>query len=217
MAHLPNHTIILYLHLFKDSAENIYVPHEALSLISQAANAPIYGFLDQYLGWGIIGGHLFSTETHGTKAAELGLRILAGEKPADMPWLEGAANVDMFDWRQLQRWGISQGRLPPGSIVRYKEPSMWEQYHEFIIGSAVLCGVEALLFIGLLVQRKRRRLVEHSLEERLASRGSWLNFPRRSSIRPQIGALISKSSMDCNTSRSFWVRIAAASWSSWSQ
>ena len=34
VAHLPNHTIILYLHLFKDSAENIYVPHEALSLIS---------------------------------------------------------------------------------------------------------------------------------------------------------------------------------------
>jgi ABC-type uncharacterized transport system substrate-binding protein len=128
VAHLPKHTIILYLHLFKDSVGNMFMPGEALWRISEAANAPVYGFVDQLLGQGIIGGHLFSLEMHGTEAAAAGLRILAGEKPAEMPLLARRANADMFDWRQLQRWEISEDRLPPSSLVRYKVPSMWEQY-----------------------------------------------------------------------------------------
>ncbi len=153
MAHLPKHMIILYLHLFKDKAGTLCKPNEALPLISQAATAPIYGFVDQFLGRGIVGGHLFSLDMHGSEAAAAGLRILAGEKPAEMSFLAGRANADMFDWRQLQRWGISENRLPPGSHVHYKVPSIWEQYQGYIIGSGLLCGVEALLISRLLRQR----------------------------------------------------------------
>ena len=31
----------------------------------------------------------------------------------------------IFDWRELQRWGIPESRLPPGSVVRYRAPSLW--------------------------------------------------------------------------------------------
>jgi PAS domain S-box-containing protein len=106
-------------------------------------------------------------DKHGAMAGELGQRILAAEAPADIPIVEGSAGVDMVDWRQLRRWGNREDRLPPGNIVRYKEASTWDQYQAYFIGGALLCGVEALLILGLLVQRKRRRHTEALLEERL--------------------------------------------------
>ena len=31
-----------------------------------------------------------------------------------------APGPPIFDWRELQRWGIPESRLPPGSVVRYR-------------------------------------------------------------------------------------------------
>jgi len=79
--------------------------------------------------------------------------------------------VPMFDWRELRRWNISPQRLPPGSIVRFKETTYWEQYHKLILWAVSLCTVEAFLIGALLVQLRRRRLAERSLrdsEERMS-------------------------------------------------
>ena len=72
----------------------------------------------------------------------------------------------MFDWRQLKRWGISEEHLPPGSIVRFKEPTLWEQYKWSIIGFITFCFGQTLLIVGLFVQRSRRKRVERALAER---------------------------------------------------
>ena len=34
----------------------------------------------------------------------------------------------IFDWRQMQRWGISESNLPPGSTIYFREPTVWERY-----------------------------------------------------------------------------------------
>ena len=167
---LPPRTLILYLHIFKDGAGNTFNPTESLSLVAQKANAPIYIFFDQYLGYGAVGGHVYSFERHGAKAAQLGLRVLAGEKPADIPILNEGTSVTMVDWRQLRRWGISEDRLPPGSVIQFRELSFWDHYKWRIIGVVSLCVVEGLLIFALLTQRARRRRVEEALrdnEERL--------------------------------------------------
>ncbi len=71
----------------------------------------------------------------------------------------------MFDWRQLRQWNISEKRLPPGSAVRFKEATYWEQHYRFILGAATLCALQAFLLGALLIQRRRRRLAEKSLRE----------------------------------------------------
>ena len=97
------------------------------------------------------------------------------------PLNEGTSGA-MVDWRQLQRWGISEGRLPPGSVIQFREPSFWDHYKWRIIGVVSLCIVEGLLIFALLAQRARRRRVEEALrdnEERLnlalgaANMGAW--------------------------------------------
>ena len=71
----------------------------------------------------------------------------------------------MFDWHQLRRWNISEQRLPPGSIVRFKEATYWEQHYRIIVTAVSLCLLEALLIVALLVQLRRRRRAESALRE----------------------------------------------------
>src|SRR5437899_2292860 len=62
---LPPNSAVLYLTLFTDGGGLAFVPHEALSLIPAAANAPVYVSLDQYVGRGAVGGHVYSLDAHG--------------------------------------------------------------------------------------------------------------------------------------------------------
>ena len=114
--------MILYTTVFTDGAGRRFVPHEAVSSIAAAANAPVYVFLDQYVGLGAVGGNVYSIDTHGAHVAALGLQILRGASPASLPIRELGAQVDLFDARQLKRWNLDEARLPPGSIVRYRDP-----------------------------------------------------------------------------------------------
>ena len=44
--------------------------------------------------------------------------------PENIGVQQTSANTDMFDWRQLRRWGISEASLPPNSVVRNKETEL---------------------------------------------------------------------------------------------
>jgi signal transduction histidine kinase/ABC-type uncharacterized transport system substrate-binding protein len=166
-ARLPKGTLVFYVSMLRDAAGRRFNGAEALSILAQASSAPIYGAFEAYLGHGIVGGRLSGYATQGVKAAELGLRILRGEPPKSLPILDEGATAYMFDGRQLRRWGISEGRLPLGSVVRYEEVSRWARYRwELVAGSGLaLSGV--MLAIGVLLQRTGRRRAEALLAERL--------------------------------------------------
>jgi PAS domain S-box-containing protein len=152
---LPARTIILYVRLQKDGVGKPFIPHDAMALLAQAANVPVYGMLDTYLDTGMVGGHLVSFEAQGRKAAELGLRVLRGESSATIPATEAGTNIYIFDWRQLRRWNIPERNLPPGSIVRYHELTIWERYQRQILGASVLILTQTLL-IGLLLMHRAK-------------------------------------------------------------
>jgi hypothetical protein len=73
--------------------------------------------------------------------------------------------ASIYDWRELRRWKIGEHRLPPGSIVRFREPSLWEQYQGYIIGALVIIALQAVLILGLLFQRARRLGAEAEARE----------------------------------------------------
>ena len=108
---------------------------------------------------------MVSFEAEGEKAARLASRVLAGEKPESIALPETSENPYMFDWRQLRRWGIAEDALPHGSVVLYKQPGFWDLYRWRIIGVISLCIVEALLIVGLLVERANRRRADEGLRE----------------------------------------------------
>ncbi len=113
-----------------------------------------------------MGGSLISFQEQGRLAGELAARIVNGEKPEQLtPVL--APNRLLFDWRQLKRWGIPEDKLPAGSLVRYREYTLWELYRGWIIGCLVLLGLQSGLIGALLINRAKRRRAEQGLAERL--------------------------------------------------
>ena len=162
---LPEHSVVLYYLLTRDGEGKGFPPWEAASMVAEAANAPVYGCLDSYLGHGIVGGRMTSMEMTGVKAGEMALRILRGEKTSDIPMSGQGTIIDMFDWRQFKRFKIREDRLPPGSIVRFREFSIWEQYKWYILGLTTFCIVEFLLIVGLWIQRRRRSQAEEEVRE----------------------------------------------------
>ena len=163
VAKLPSGSIVLYLHVFQDGAGQTFIPAKALDVLAAAANAPIYGHVDSYVGRGIVGGRVMSFEMAGKNAAALSLRILSGARPETVSVSDLSPNVNMIDWRQLRRWGLSEDSLPPGADVRFREPGLWDLYRWHILGALSLFALQTGLIVALLAQRADRRRAEESL------------------------------------------------------
>ncbi len=159
LAALPPHTIVFFLNFLLDRAGNGYSLPESVSLVAPTSSAPVYVTIQSGFRPGVMGGRMISYEALGNTAAGVGLRVLAGESPQNIP-PQTVPSVALFDWRELRRWGIGEQQLPPGSIVRFKELTLWEQYKWQIVGIISLCILEALLIAYLLFTRARRRRAE---------------------------------------------------------
>src|SRR5215472_15356165 len=167
LSHLPPQTLVFYTTVFRDGAGETLVPREVVKRVSAAANAPTYGFLEQYVGQGIIGGQVNSLSAHGVEAAKLALEVLAGTAASRPQVAEIPTNKLVFDWRQLQRWGITESKLPAGSEIRFGESSAWEQYKPQILAITAAILVQAALIGWLIHERQYRHRAERSARERV--------------------------------------------------
>jgi signal transduction histidine kinase len=164
---LPSRDIVLYLSLFQDGIGHPFVPYQVAERVSGAASVPVYGFFDQYLGHGIVGGSLYSFTAIGAETAKLVLRLLADAVPPQN-LTEVFSNKVAFDWRQLQRWNISENRLPPGSEVLFREPTLWRQYSWQIALIIAVLLAQAGLIVALLAEHRRRQRAEVQSRQRMA-------------------------------------------------
>ncbi|MGB8632634.1 MAG: ATPase, partial [Xanthobacteraceae bacterium] len=83
-AKLPVHSAIFWCGLIVDAAGESHQEFDALTLLRAVTNAPIFSFVDAYLGKGIVGGPLISVRDVGRAAARATVRILDGETPGDI-------------------------------------------------------------------------------------------------------------------------------------
>ena len=100
----------------------------ALPRLHAVANAPIFSYDDAYFGRELVGGPLLSVLEGGRQTAAVATRILGGEKAGDIKTPPIQFATPKFDWREMQRWRISESNLPPGSEIYFREPTAWEKY-----------------------------------------------------------------------------------------
>jgi signal transduction histidine kinase len=165
LADMPPHTIVYFLSLFDDGHGSKFSELKALDQVAAVASVPTYSWVDSSAGHGHVGGSVLNVEGVARLVANAALRVLKGESPESIPTREIDGNVARFDWRQLHRWGISETRLPTGSLVKFREPSFWDQYKFYITGATSVLVLQTVLIAGLLVHRARRRRVENALRE----------------------------------------------------
>jgi len=122
--------------------------------VSEAANAPVFGISDTYLGHGTVGGYVVSFAEQGKIAAQLTAEIFDGRKAADIPIVD-EPSLYMFDARQLKRWNLSQDRLPAGSVLLNREPTVWEKAKGILLTAFFIILGLAALAAHLLYKQKQ--------------------------------------------------------------
>jgi len=163
VSHLSDYSVVIFLFLIEDEAGNTFLPLQAPQMIAKASTAPVYGLWDQLIGLGVVGGYMNSGKIQADLVANMSLRVLRGEKPSGIPYKRYGCKY-MFDWRQLERWGIKETSLPPERIVRFREFSFWERYRKQIIGVSALILIQAMIIAHMIANRIKRQRVEKNLQ-----------------------------------------------------
>jgi signal transduction histidine kinase len=185
-ATLPSRSAIFFYSLVFDGTGAVHQEEVVFGKLRAVANAPIFSWYDAYFGNGIVGGPLISVQDRTQKIANVAVRILQGEAPSQIMMPSVAFGVPKFDWREMQRWGISEDRLPLGSSVYYRDPTAWERYRWQIASVVGALLVQTLLIVGLFYERHRRRHAEAASRQHL----SELAHMNRSSTAGELSASI---------------------------
>ena len=165
---LPPNSAIFWELMIVDAAGVVHEGGTALSRLHAVANAPIFSYDESFFGREIVGGPLLLVADSSRQTAAVAARILNGEKAGEIRVSPVQFASPMFDWREMQRWGIGENRLPPGSQIYFRDPTLWSQYRWLLILIASVILTEAALIIGLLYEHRRRRVAEVQSFQRMS-------------------------------------------------
>ena len=190
LSRLPERSAVYYLSVSVDGAGQRFHPLEYLDRVAAAANVPTYSWVDSAMDHGIVGGSLYSQARAIEHIGQLAQRVLRGEPADGIPMVALSLNTNMVDWRQLRRWRIDEGRVPVGTIVRFRDPTIWDRYRIYILAALTLLITQSVLITGLLIQRQRRRRAEEEL------RGSQGELRRSYERNRDLGARLLRAQED---------------------
>jgi len=161
VAALSDDSVIFYFPISSDDQGTTFASAvEAFPFVASVANRPIIVDTSGYIGLGAVGGFVLTAEQVGQDAGRLALRILNGESASDIPIETANKLKPIFDWRQLQRWGISEAELPEGSEIRFRAPTAWDQYRIEILTIVAVLLLQSALIIWLTYEHRRRHAAE---------------------------------------------------------
>jgi signal transduction histidine kinase len=163
LRNLPEHSIGYFVLFYQDAAGVNVTPLEYLDRVARLANRPFYSWVDTTLGHGVVGGAFASISLQLRAVADLAVRVLRGESADSIPILTPGTVEKQVDWRQLQRWGISEARVPEGTRLLFRAPTLWERYRIYVVGVAALVLAQSVLIAILLVQRRRLHKAEETV------------------------------------------------------
>ena len=185
-ASLPPNSAIWWNQPQVDATGAMHDGERALRALYAVAKAPIFSFDDAFFGGEIVGGPMTSVSDGARTTSEVALRILEGEKPASIKTPVLKYGPAKYDWRQLQRWGISESRLPAGSQLYFQAPTTWELYRWQIMLVAAVILTQAALISVLVLERQRR----HYAEVQARTRSAELAHINRYSMAGELTASI---------------------------
>jgi PAS domain-containing protein len=173
---LPPKTAILLANFYADSTGKTYMNPDVVRMISRAANAPVFGLYETLLGDnGIVGGTMLNHQVEGKRGARMAVEILRGKLPPETVTILPAPLTPMFDWQQMERWGMNASALSSDAIILNKPVSIWEGYKAYIIATVFFCLAETGLITLLIVQRRRKKVAEEDLRQKKEELDQFFN------------------------------------------
>ena len=179
LSKVPRDAIVIVLTVFADGEGKTFVPAQVAADLSALSPAPVYGPYDTFIGKGAVGGFVETFESVGVAAADMAIEILEGKAPAALPPRANPEQHYRVDYRAMQQWNLNEDNLPPGTIVMFKEPTIWDEYRGTVLAGLFVVGLQAVLLSALLIQRRRRMRFENLLldsEERMTFAAAATNI-----------------------------------------
>ena len=159
---IPSRSVVCFRNqTMRDRSTTIDL-RDGLAEVLRVSPVPVFSFTGQLIGMGMVGVYQWQVETDSDLIAAMASSIANGVSARDIPTREMTIR-SALDWRQLQRWHVPQGRIPPESLVLFYQPSFFELYRRYVIAGLLVFAVQTCLIAGLLVQRSRRRSAEQIL------------------------------------------------------
>jgi PAS domain S-box-containing protein len=151
-------TLILLLNFNRDIIGNNFSHWETIELLHGVSAVPIFSVWDFFTGRGIVGGVITSGIDQGRVSGHQALRILQGEKAADIPIETELPRRIIFDYKQMKRFGIKQEELPADSVI-INLPGTFYRINKTIIwtlgGLLIFLSITTVVLILSILQRKR--------------------------------------------------------------
>ncbi len=169
LAVLPRDSIVLQLPIFRDASGVIRLPREFAARQAAAANAPIYSYYDTAIGLGAVGGAMANWRGQKDMLGRIARELLSGEtRKESLSMHPPVPSACIIDGRELKRWNLSLERLPADCEVRYRESTLWQQFHRELLVILGVLLIQSALIIALVLQRQRRHRAELELQEQRA-------------------------------------------------
>lgn len=159
VAAIPEHSVVFFIRQVIRNQSQELDPLEGLAQVIRVSPVPVFSQQEEFIGRGVVGGHVWRFEADARRLADIAKRIVNGGSPRDIQ----VANVtyeSLLDWRQLRRWNIPESQVPTASVVMFREPSFLELYRGYVIVGVLAFGFQLALIIGLFAERIRRRHAE---------------------------------------------------------
>jgi signal transduction histidine kinase len=125
----------------------------------------MYTQLQSFVGEGVVGGAVTRFDHEGAQTARLVAGVLRQPPSAAMPPIESIDLSFVVDWRQLQKWSLSESLLYPGTQVLFRELTLWQRYRTSVLLTLAIILAESMLIAALLVERRRRKLAQRRADE----------------------------------------------------
>jgi signal transduction histidine kinase len=164
MRTLPPRSITILSSFNRDQSGLAFNSGDLIASVTRLASAPVYGIVRNWVGDGIVGGATMDFGDDGMRTGQLLLKVLKRESgKSPLPPSEIAQPVQVVDARALERWGLSESKILPGTEILFRMPTVWDRYKEYILAALALLMVQSVLIAWLLIHRARRRRAEVEL------------------------------------------------------
>ena len=152
----PKYDAVVVLNAARDrNGDSAWTVGGGSKLYLETSAAPIYATAEQTVSRSSMGGFVLSHRQHAATAANMLVRILDGESPADIPVATKNPKIPIVNFLQMERFGFEMKNLPPGTKVLNAPDTYFQKYRTAIIASSII----VLMLIGIILLLVRHNLV----------------------------------------------------------
>jgi len=155
--------VIDYISITIDKYGQIVNNEKVSEKIAKISAVPMFSNFDYLIGKGIVGGVYQLGIDQGKIAANLGMKLISGKPPLNIPQITNAPMQLVIDYKALKKFNLKKENIPSDAIIINRHEDTYVKYRSQLIIIIVSFGILIGIIFQLLRNIRKRRMSELSL------------------------------------------------------